>query len=266
MKAEPEVCTGREWSYWSTCACPKHREEVRRRKALYTTGRPWRVPSDVAWKQLERWILSNWTARAISSAVGVKPGYFSRHLAAYRRGRRVTLGPVIAAKIMTAGRPTDGLVGAEPFRRRLRALAALGWGVRELSEESGLPFSTIAMLRSETTRVHARTAAIVVDTYDRLQMRPGPSAETARLAHMKAWAPPLAWDDIDDLSEKPSGSRDGDEPREVVLAELDESGADVFDACRALGISRSAIERWCERNGMRDVYGRLVHRVKAGAA
>jgi cobalamin biosynthesis protein CbiG len=41
--------------------------------------------------------------------------------------------------------------------------------------------------------------------YDELSATPGPSEVAARHARERGWAPPLAWDDIDDPEDRPQG-------------------------------------------------------------
>jgi hypothetical protein len=45
-----------------------------------------------------------------------------------------------------------------------------------------------------------------------------------------------------------------------VLADVDEDGGNIFEACRRLNVRRRALERWCDRHGMSDVFSRLVRR------
>lgn len=85
-------------------------------------------------------------------------------------------------------------VDALGTRRRLQALAALGWPFRVVSVELGWE-PTMAQKLTKVDRVWADTAADVRVVYDRLSMTPGPSEQTRRRAARAGWLPPLAWDD-----------------------------------------------------------------------
>jgi hypothetical protein len=172
-------------------------------------GRIQRIPHEIAWQRLAGRFTEGWTALAAASACGLPPYYFSDHHAAWSKGEEVRIGPILAQKIMTMDRPTAGRVNAIPSRRRLRALAAIGYGLHAISSETGVKVQTLAMIRNRNERVGAATAAAIEDAYDRLHMRPGGGVQAARLARDKGWPPPLAWDDIDNLRERPRGVREG---------------------------------------------------------
>lgn len=94
--------------------------------------------------------------------------------------------------------------------RRIRALVAIGWPMPALSERLGTasPQSVQNLVRKPgDTRILRSTAEKIAALYDELHMLPGPSPISATRAARKGWAPPLAWDDIDDASEVPTGFR-----------------------------------------------------------
>lgn len=106
-------------------------------------------------------------------------------------------------------------IDATGTRRRLRALAALGWPMRDLSVELGWE-PTRAQKLTAAGHVWADTAADVRLLYDRLSMTPGPSLKTRRRAEAAGWLPPLAWDD--DCLDDP-----GYVPAEQVLRDWEEA-------------------------------------------
>lgn len=217
----PENCTRRPRSYWTTCACTDCTRERLRKHKLYNAGRPYRVPSDFAWKILAEKIDAGWTALALASATGLSDNLFGDHVTRYRRaGERRHLSPATAAAIVRMGRPTKGQVGAEPFRRRVHALAAIGWSLEALAQESGVGFSTLGMISSRNERVSAKIANVIADTYDRLHMKPGPNSAVAKEARRKGWLPPLAWIDIDDPDERPDLTATDDLPDPVVVERI----------------------------------------------
>jgi hypothetical protein len=191
------ACIKRAHSLWTTCYCAECVVTRRRLSKLRNAGLYRRVSSEEAWEVLAAKFDDHWTAAAVGSACGMSLDSFSRHLAEYRKGKRVYLGPVTAAQVLNMGQPTQGQIGATGTRRRLRALARMGYGLQTLSATAGVQFSTLAMVRNNNERVSAKIAAAVRETYDRLHMTPGTDRQAACQAAEKGWPPPLAWDDID---------------------------------------------------------------------
>lgn len=98
--------------------------------------------------------------------------------------------------------------------RRIQALAALGWALARISREAGRDRTWAGLLLSRTAPMRQETARQVAEVYERLSMRLPPETTRAekidasrarRLAREGCWAPPLAWDDIDDPLEQPAG-------------------------------------------------------------
>lgn len=104
---------------------------------------------------------------------------------------------------------TPGVVDATGTRRRIEALACLGWSTAELSRRIGRTRSYLSKTAHRTT-VHPSTAAAVARLYDELCMTwctTPTAARTAAEARAKGWAPPLAWDEgsLDDPTATPHG-------------------------------------------------------------
>jgi len=100
----------------------------------------------------------------------------------------------------------DGPVDATGTIRRLRALAAMGWPMKQLAAMSGVSMPTVSCLMNHRRgTVYSRTAGKVADLYDELSMREGNSQRSRLRARRHGWAPPLAWDDetIDDPNAQP---------------------------------------------------------------
>lgn len=90
--------------------------------------------------------------------------------------------------------------------RRIQALLAMGYTHAYLTERLGLSTNhLISAAQAHATKMllanHRRIAAL----YDELHMTPGPSAIGAQRARKRGYAPPLAWNDIDDPHETPEG-------------------------------------------------------------
>jgi len=101
------------------------------------------------------------------------------------------------------------LVDALGTARRLQALGALGWTVTALADHSGLGRRTLtAIMYGEQAATRRELAAVVDATYRQLgDTRPATwqAARARLLAARRGWAPPAAWDDIDDPGETPTG-------------------------------------------------------------
>lgn len=121
-------------------------------------------------------------------------------------------------------------IDATGSRRRLQALAAIGWTLGGLAAHAGCTKQWIAEIR-RAERVRAETAEMVTRLFAELHATPGPSSRAAELARRAGWALPMEWDDdIDDPAAQPvrsrrkgAGQRDAaEERREAVAAWLDD--------------------------------------------
>lgn len=168
---------------------------------------------------------------------------------------------------------TPRLVSSLGLRRRIQALACLGWDMYAIAREADIGRETVRQWTLHET-VQRRTHERMAEAYERLSMRLPP--ETTRMERLNAsrtrnraarngWAPPLAWDDIDH-DEHPRGMRDGAAtPRADELRDLIERGGDLHDAVREIGIDRESLRRWCDRHDCLDLYAALARREKRTA-
>lgn len=101
--------------------------------------------------------------------------------------------------------PLTDVIGV---RRRLQALAVMGWPSDVLAERLGLDPANLTQLRLNRSSVSGRVRAAIIALYDELADVQGPSASAAKRAKAKGWQPPIAWDDdaIDDPSSSPARS------------------------------------------------------------
>ncbi len=100
------------------------------------------------------------------------------------------------------------------IQRRVRALYALGWNAANISEAGGpSALSIYHWLDCEPRYARHEFALKALKVYAKLSGQPAPAdtphrrsarTKSLRLATERGWAPPLAWDDIDDPSEVPS--------------------------------------------------------------
>lgn len=158
-------------------------------------------------------------------------------------------------------------------RRRLQALATLGWSLANLAADLGCSAAMVSRLR-RADHVSVGNARAVREIYDRLSMEPAPQTPSHTLTRDQAgsqgWSSPLAWDDdrIDDPSASPAA--DDDCPRSAVddvarrrvvidqdqvlglpLTERREIAANARDrgmparqVAECLGVSLRTVQRW----------------------
>ena len=104
------------------------------------------------------------------------------------------------------------LIDARGARRRLQALACMGWAMSTVAHRSGLAHSTVVGA-STSEQVTLRTHDAIATVFEELWCTPAPNASmyerrSATVARARAaragWLPPAAWDDIDQDDEPPT--------------------------------------------------------------
>lgn len=169
---------------------------------------------------------------------------------------------VLAVPAMT---PTDpripdtSLVSSVGSRRRLRALAAIGWSYGLLAEESGLTLSIIThVISRDDCSTTPPVARAVATTFTKLFDQPGPSEQSRDIAEDKGWALPMEWDDdIDHPDAVPAqarrtgtGMRDQAADRLDIVAEWiadprpPEFKPSASQLAEQLGVTTRTIERY----------------------
>lgn len=186
-----------------------------------------------------------------------------------KRVRPETASAILAVE--PTPRPVTGApyvyrVIAEPYARRLRALAVMGWSLRRVAAMTGLSYRGLCdVIGGITVQIETTTADKLLDIYRRLSTTP-PTASDDREARGVAfvrnrasalgWHGPLDWDDIDDLDELP-GARD--KARSRKSADLDEfmhlirGGESIARAATRLGVTLAAIDQAARRAGRTDL-------------
>lgn len=200
--------------------------------------------------------------------------YYGCRCAGAREARR------LYAKRLRDGRHVPALVESLGVRRRLHALAAIGWSAEDIAVRLGKSRCAVSRLRNSRDRfVLCSVAESVRRIYDELSMTPGPSSSARTRARRKGWPPPLAWDEdkIDDPDARPDGivelwQRDkrkqldetkvrrriaGDKTGRLSVAETDEvvrrlnaEGLDDGQISERTGISRRTVLRARNRLGL----------------
>lgn len=139
-------------------------------------------------------------------------------------------------------------VSALGFKRRVRALMAIGWTQKEIAAELGIAQGNLALKLRTNETVRRATHETAVEVYERLCMTVRTSVvagRTARIALKNGWPPPLAWDDIDDPNEQPTGVRVEGKRRDLLAEwhDLRDAGESIEQAAVRLGVTVGAIER-----------------------
>jgi hypothetical protein len=214
--ADPSVASYK----WRRCRCAgcyeANRTYERRRNRLLAYGR-WQpyVDAEPVRRHVRGLMAAGMGWQHIARMAGVPGGSLSKLL--YGQGARPPsrrIRPGTAARLL-AVRPTLQTLAAgarvDPTgtRRRMQAMAAVGWPLGEQARRLGRGLSNYSKTL-DSRWCTAGTARAVAGLYEQLSMVPGPSGRSRQRAGSLGWAPPLAWDDIDDPACRPklgSGSR-----------------------------------------------------------
>lgn len=92
--------------------------------------------------------------------------------------------------------------------RRVRALNAAGWTMKDIASAGAITVKSLGQLLSSGTSSPAIRRAVLT-AWTLLAHRRGPSEVTRRRSVAKGWDPPLAWDEhtVDDRDSTPQGTR-----------------------------------------------------------
>lgn len=159
------------------------------------------------------------------------------------------------------------LVTALGTGRRIRALMAAGWSQAQIGEAVGLPASMISHL-SRTDRLMQATADRVAEVYDKLSADIPPRTRggtyARNMAMKRGWAPPLAWDNIDDPEAVPQSPEDSGAVDEVAVRRRLSGDQVKLNAAERAEVKRhrqerasAAAQRRAQRQAaVRDMYSR----------
>lgn len=192
-------------------------------------------------------------------AVAARSGVSRSAVSGIATGATVRVRPATATAILAVTAAFDdladgALVPAVGTQRRLRALIAIGWSQAQLAYRLGITRTDLTWrvnhAQQVTARVHRQTAGLYEQLWDTPPVEHDhatrQSASRARNhARARGWAPPMAWDDIDDPTATPDTGTPESGPR-VDLAEVDHlaaGGASDWEIARRLGVTVKAIDR-----------------------
>lgn len=209
----PVACIRRPTATYTSCRCETCRPERNRMRKLTEAGLVPPTRDAEARARLRAWDERGHSPAWIASATGLSVETV-QHLTHDLRRYDRKIGRHIASRILQADitAATAGLTDATGARRRLQALGALGWSCMEIARRYDGHFVSLANIaRGAQSQVGPRLHRLIVTAYDDLAMQPGPHHRTRLDAARKGWAPPLAWDDIDDPAAEPALSPTVDE-------------------------------------------------------
>lgn len=234
-------------------------ERRRVRQTAYGRWQPY-VPADPARQHVRALMAAGIGLKRVAALSGISNGVLWKLL--YGVGDRApsrTIRPATEAKLLavtTDQHAAGAKIPALGTRRRLQALACLGWSINRLAEHADLDRQPLdhALHGRGQDLVLRRTADAVTALHDELWNTPAPAEDqrsrisvsrTKTRAQRAGWQPPLAWDDIDDPCEQPQADPDDVDPRTARslalvedLTELAEQGLTLDQACHRLGVGK----------------------------
>ena len=243
-------------------------ERTRYRRKAYGTWQPF-TDAEPARQHVHHLRAHGMSFVTVYTAAGIGSATLSRLL--YGEGDsppaakvRVDTARRILAVTPEGHTPPDGkCIDATGARRRIQALVANGWPMKRLGQHVGRSEDHMR-LATTRTQITAATDRQIRDAYRQLWDRnpahygisPAAITRARNLAARKGWAPPAAWDDIDDPAEQP---KLGDPaPRAAALAEdglwLEAQGHTRQQAADRLGVKKDALQqaisRWQHKQGL----------------
>lgn len=185
--------------------------------------------------------------RAIQDETGLSVDWLRKSTG---RVQLLTHKKILAIPVPTRFVP-GGELSALGTKRRLRALAAIGWSLRYQGTHLGGTSTYATNLLAGSDVVLSSTAAKVDEMYRQLSATVGPSKRSRLLAQRKGWPPPLAWDVIDDPNELPDFGADSKLSFPERYLELrDHVGLSDVQIANRLGIELESLERQLFRYDM----------------
>ena len=199
------------------CRCERCTRAIRRRRKQYQLGiKPAvspLVPAVRVAEHLAALRQAGVSHRNVAERVGKSYSAVRRY--AYLRQGRVrfeSVKEILAIPVPDGPVLADGYVDATGTRRRLQALAVMGWPLAAQAQRMGLSSATLTDIRMGNVQaVRARTAATVAGWYRYLVSHPPMPHERSALSESitqrvgAGWVGPMAWDQgaIDDPRARP---------------------------------------------------------------
>lgn len=162
----------------------------KRGRLLRHRGIPGRLDATPVAAHLRLLLDSGWTRLQIADASGVS----ERAIRYILNGQPTVQRPKHAALLALAPRQ-DARVRADGTRRRIQALACMGWPITRTARLAGCSHNhAFQILGGGRERIAWRVADGYARVYRDLAHRRGPSEFTRTIARRNGWHGPLAWD------------------------------------------------------------------------
>lgn len=122
-------------------------------------------------------------------------------------GQNKWVSTSVEARLLAVGVDAAKRIDVTGSKRRLQALNAIGWSTYELAKRLGTSQDHVWSIMRRQTWVTAEVRDSIAKLYGELSMHLGPSDTIRTRAAAARYAPPLAWNNIDDPAERPHGQR-----------------------------------------------------------
>ncbi|MFD5027045.1 hypothetical protein [Streptomyces sp. NPDC058373] len=212
---------------------------------------------------INRLLAHGWNRHQIAAAAGVTHDTARRIMAGAPTTTRTTAAAIQGIRLAP---PRQGNIDATGTRRRLQALACIGWTHDAIAKASGVSPDTIAShIYGRPRTIHADLARQIAGAYRRLVTQPGTSTLTRTRAAARGWHGPLAWDDIDNPACEPEAPT---VPTELRTGRRSAVDADLVMELTAAGLSKQQIawELGCTVRSVERVHNRRLVPAPAPAA
>lgn len=243
------------------CDCAEGCRSYRIRRAYdRSNGVTGRTNATQVRHHIERLIAHGWTQDQIAAATGLNQATISIILSGQYKGvHKRTAAAIFDVRLDQTPPVPRGLVDATGTRRRLQALAVLGYNLTDIARQVGVAQGTLHQtIEGRWERVRTLVATKVARVYRQLSIRPAPPSRHAEQACNQAmalgWHGPMAWADIDDPACVPDPCQ-ATAPRHVHaddVAELAARGLDDDEIGRRLNVSPRTVLRARSAHGIRS--------------
>jgi len=179
--------------------------------------------------------------------------------------RPATEAAILAVRVDLDAYAPGGTVDGTGTRRRIQALAVVGWSIPVQAELLGLSRQSVQRITSGYG-VYASTARAVSELYEKLWDQAPPEVSTGEKisanrsrteAARRGWAAPMDWDNIDDPSEVPALVPTDPQDVDEIAVELALAGERVtLNRAEIAEVIRIGTERRMSANQLAEVTGR----------
>lgn len=192
-------------TYRSGCRCGKcstvANKYQKRLRYDHSNGRYRLVDASRAHQHIHDLREQGMTWASIAAALGHSATPVVHRMMKQKRIRQSTEQRILAIDVHHGA--GQGYVDVLGTRRRLQALAAIGYTQRWLAEQMGVGTQAVSeIVKGRFTTVRAYIADAARDLYKEYRHTVGPSATARTVAKRNGWYPPLSWDDIDNPKER----------------------------------------------------------------